>query len=87
MINSKSIRDIEGLMGEKILKKELLSNSFNINCIKFSTNDNKIYIAKYYNNKFKEFNAIKSEFSNLKFLTNYNLIVSLGSALKVMIII
>ena len=39
MINNKSIRDIEELMGEKILKKELLSNSFNINCIKFSTND------------------------------------------------
>ena len=73
MINNKSIRDIEGLIGEKILKKELLSNSFNINCIKFSTNDNKIYIVKYYNNNFKEFNAIKSEFLNLKFFNELQL--------------
>jgi len=73
MINNKSIRDIEELMEEKILKKELLSNSFNINCIKFSTNNNKIYIAKYYNNKFKEFNAIKSELLNLKFFSGLQL--------------
>ena len=72
MINNKSIRDIEELMGEKILYKELLSNSFNINCIKFSTNDNKIYIAKYYNKK-EEFNAIKSEFLNLKFFNELQL--------------
>ena len=73
MINNKNIRDIEELMGEKIFEKELLSNSFNINCIKFSTSDNKIYIAKYYNNKFKKFNAIKSEFLNLKFLNKLKL--------------
>ena len=72
MINNKSIRDIEELMGEKILYKELLSNSFNINCIKFSTNDNRIYIAKYYNKK-EEFNAIKSEFLNLKFFNELQL--------------
>ncbi len=73
MINNKSIRDIEELMGEKIFYKELLSNSFNINCIKFSTNNNKIYIAKYYNKEIEEFNAIKSELLNLKFFNKLQL--------------
>ena len=73
MINNKSIRDIEELMGEKILKKELLSNSFNINCIKFTSNNNKIYIAKYYNKQTKEFNAIKSELLNLNFFNELQL--------------
>ena len=73
MVNNKSIRDIEELIGKKILQKELLSDSFNINCIKFSTNDNKIYIAKFYNRKINGFNAIKSEIANLKFLKKLKL--------------
>tara|TARA_B100000963_G_scaffold360459_1_gene391430 strand:- start:780 stop:1649 length:870 start_codon:yes stop_codon:yes gene_type:complete len=59
---------IENLLNKKIIDSKLLSNSFDINCIKINTSDNKKYIVKYYINKNKEFNAIKCELDNLIFL-------------------
>tara|TARA_Y100001970_G_scaffold176384_1_gene214975 strand:- start:11543 stop:12415 length:873 start_codon:yes stop_codon:yes gene_type:complete len=53
---------------KKIIESKLLSDSFDINCIKIKTDDNKKYIAKFYKKKNKSFNAIKSEAKNLKFL-------------------
>tara|TARA_B100000674_G_scaffold481324_1_gene481962 strand:- start:421 stop:1290 length:870 start_codon:yes stop_codon:yes gene_type:complete len=59
---------IENLLNKKIIDSKLLSDSFGINCIKITTSDDEKYVVKYYINKNKEFNAIKSELDNLIFL-------------------
>ena len=64
---------IENLLNKKIVDSKLLSNSFNINCIKLITSDNYNLIIKYYSNKNYKFNAIKSEANNLKFFKNYKI--------------
>ena len=67
MININDINQISTLLNDKkIIKYELISNSFNINCIKIYLSDNKILIAKYYSKKSSRFNAIISEKKNLK---------------------
>ena len=72
MINKNDIGCIENLLNNKVIHSKLLSNSFNINCIKITT-ENKNYICKYYNNSTNDFNAIKSETKNLIYLNNLNL--------------
>ena len=62
---------IENLLNKKILESKLLSDSFNINCIKIFTSDKKKYIVKYYKNKNLKFNAIKSEADNLIFFKKF----------------
>ena len=69
MININDINQISRLLNDKkIIKYQLISNSFNINCVKIYLSDNKIFIAKYYSKKNNEFNAIISENKNLKYL-------------------
>ena len=62
---------IENLLNKKIVESKLLSDSFNINCIKIFTSDKKKYIVKHYKNKNLKFNAIKSEADNLIFFKNF----------------
>lgn len=73
MINKNDIGCIENLLNNKVIHSKLLSNSFNINCIKITTENKKNYICKYYNNSTNDFNAIKSETKNLIYLNNLNL--------------
>ncbi len=74
MLSNDDFKSIENLLSDKkIIHSELLSDSFNINCVKLKTSDNKFLIAKYYKTKNKEFNAIKSEKNNLLFLSKLNL--------------
>ncbi len=72
MIKTKDLTCIENLLNNKIIERKILSNSFGINCIKIMTDENRAYIVKYYNNKNKGFNAIKSEAENLIFLKELN---------------
>ncbi len=70
MIKKEDIFYIEKLFNnKKIVYFKLLSNSFNINCIKIVTNDNEKYVVKYYNKVNTKFNAIESEISNLKYFS------------------
>ena len=63
------IKHIENLLNkEKITKYNLLQTSFDISCLKFELSNGDKYIAKYYINKKKSFNAISAEANNLKFL-------------------
>tara|TARA_Y100001970_G_scaffold213008_1_gene260223 strand:+ start:5773 stop:6648 length:876 start_codon:yes stop_codon:yes gene_type:complete len=74
MINISDINQISTLLnGEKIIKYKLISNSFNINCVKLYLSNKQILIAKYYSKKNKEFNAILSEKKNLKYLAEKNI--------------
>ena len=74
MISNDSIIFIEKLLNnKKIVYSKLLSDSFNINCIKIKTSDNQNFIVKYYNKNNNFFNAIDSERENLIFLNNLNL--------------
>ena len=69
MIYEKYIKQIENLLNkEKIIKHELLQVSFNIACLKFEILNNQKYIVKFFIEKNNEFNAIKSETKNLKYL-------------------
>ena len=68
------LKQIEKLLGEiKINSSELISNSFNINCVKINTNKNKKYFDNFYNKKIYKFNSIVSETNNLKYLKKKNL--------------
>jgi len=63
------IKQIENLLNkEKITKYNLLQTSFDIACVKLQLSNGNKYIAKYYVNKQKSFNAINAEAENLKFL-------------------
>ena len=74
MISISDINQISTLLnGEKIIKYKLISNSFNINCVKLYLSNKQILIAKYYSKKNKEFNAILSEKKNLKYLAEKNI--------------
>ena len=73
MISNEHISSIEELLNKKIKEIKLLSNSFNINCIKILTSNKENFIVKFYNNKHKNFNAIKSEIDNLNYLNKLNL--------------
>ena len=65
MININDINQISTLLNDKkIIKYELISNSFNINCMKIYLSDNKILVAKYYSKRSSGFNAIISEKKN-----------------------
>ena len=67
------ISEIEKLLnGKKIISEKLLSNSFDINCLKVQTNDKRIFIAKYYQKKNYYFDAIKVETKNLIFFNEKN---------------
>ncbi len=69
MININDIKQISELLNEKkIIKYDLLSNSFNINCVKLYLSNNRKIIAKYYAKENKYFNAIISETKNLNYL-------------------
>ena len=62
----KILKSLENLLNKKkILKSRLLSSSFNINCFKIRTEDNKNYIIKFYEKKNYFFNAINAETKNL----------------------
>ena len=68
MIEQSVIKEIEKLLdNKKIIDSKLLSDSFNINCLKIITSDNKKFIIKYYYKKNDKFNAIKSETNNILF--------------------
>ena len=74
MINKKDIDKISLLLNENIKKKyELISDSFDINCLKVKLENGKKYIVKYYANINNNFNAIESEARNLLFLNKNNL--------------
>ena len=63
------IKQIENLLNkEKIIKYDLLQTSFDIACVKLELSNGDKYIAKYYINKKKSFNAINAEAENLKYL-------------------
>ena len=48
-------KSLENLLNKKkILKSKLLSSSFNINCFKIITEDNKNYIVKFYGTRIKQ---------------------------------
>ena len=52
MIKLRDIKNIEKVINnKKIIYSKLLSNSFGINCIKISLEDNKSFVVKYYNDK------------------------------------
>ena len=73
-IKQKNINEISKLLNEnKIKKYKLISNSFNINCLKVYLENQKQYIVKYYSKKNKKFNAIKCELKNLIYLHKKNL--------------
>ena len=66
MINTNDIKQISILLNEKeIIKYELLSNSFNINCMLYLSN-NEWLIAKYYAKN--RILTIISEADNLNYL-------------------
>ncbi len=74
MIISEDIIAIEKLLNnKKIIHYKLLSDSFGINCVKITTDEPKSYIVKYYKKQTNQFNAIKSEAENLRFLNNLNI--------------
>ena len=74
MLSNDDFKSIESLLNnKKITQSELLSDSFNINCVKLKTSDNKFFIAKYYKTRNTGFNAVKSEKNNLLFLNDLNL--------------
>ena len=54
--------------GKKIIHRKILKNSFGMNCEKITLENNKSFIAKYYNKKNKGFNSLKSEGMSLSFL-------------------
>ncbi len=73
MIENNIILEIENLLdNKKIIDSKILSDSFNINCIKIVTEDNKKFIVKYYYKRKDGFNAIESEANNLLFFNNQN---------------
>ncbi len=53
-----------------IVKRITLSQAFNMKCEKITLNDKTTLVVKYYQNKNKGFNSIKSEGNSLIFLTN-----------------
>ncbi len=68
------LKQIEKLLGGvRINTSELISNSFNINCIKIRTNSNKSFIVKFYEKKKYKFNSIISETKNLQYFKEKNL--------------
>ena len=68
------IKEIQILLNkEKIVKYNLLQVSFDIACIKIELLNNVKYIIKFYIKKNKFFNAIKSETSNLLYLSKKKL--------------
>ena len=74
MIDINDINQISILLNDKkIIKYELISNSFNINCVKIYLSNNQIFIVKYYSKKQIKFNAIISEKQNLKYLEKKNI--------------
>ena len=74
MIDINDINQISTLLNnKKIIKYKLLTNSFNINCVKLYLSNNQILIAKYYAKKNTGFNAIISEKKNLKYLEEKNI--------------
>ena len=73
MIKKYDINRISNILNNKIIKYELLSNSFNINCVKILLENKKKLIVKYYSKKENNFNAIVSESKNLDFLRHKNL--------------
>ena len=73
-IDNVKISQIEKILNnKKIINSKLLSNSFGIDCIKITLENNNNFIVKYYHNKNFKFNAIKSESKNLLFLNKSNL--------------
>ena len=70
MIEKSIIIEIENLLdNKKIVDSKVLSNSFNINCLKIITEDGKNFIVKYYYKKKYEFNSILSEAKNLLYFS------------------
>jgi len=62
------ITTIENILtGNKIILTKLLSNAFNINCLKIVTTNNEKFVVKYYKKKNNDFNAIQAETKNLLF--------------------
>ena len=73
MILRKDINKIKDLLEiHTINDYQLISNSFNINCLKISTS-NAVFIVKYYKKKNRNFNAIEAEANNLLFLKDNKL--------------
>ena len=72
-MDRKNILIIEKLLNTKIIYSKLLSDSFGINCFKFTTSNNHSFIVKYYKKSKQDFNALEAEGKNLLYLKNLNL--------------
>ena len=69
-MNSKVEKELkEFLSRQKIIKREILSSSFNMICEKIYLDSNKIYVAKYYQSENIYFNSIISESNSLTYLS------------------
>ena len=70
------ITTIENILNKKkIISTNLLSSSFNINCLKIVTKDNEKFVVKYYEKKNNDFNAIQAETKNLLFFNKEKIIL------------
>ena len=67
------IRDY--VLDKKIRTRTTLSSSFNMICEKILLENNETFVAKYYQNKEKEFNSIISEKNSLSYLANITSLV------------
>ena len=63
------------ILNKKIKTRTILSNSFNMICEKILLQNNETFVAKYYQNKKKEFNSIISEKNSLSYLANITSLV------------
>jgi fructosamine-3-kinase len=69
-MNTKVEKELkEFFLQKKIIKREILSNSFNMICEKIYLDTNEIFVAKYYQSKNNNFNSIISEANSLTFLS------------------
>ena len=63
------------VLDKKIKTRATLSSSFNMICEKILLENNEAFVAKYYQNKKKEFNSIISEKNSLSYLANITSLV------------
>ena len=57
------------IAGRLVINREILSEAFNMRCVKISLQDNSIFVAKYYTKKKIGFNSIVSETNSLIYLS------------------
>ena len=70
-MNSLVENEINKFVSDKvIIKREILSEAFNMRCEKITLNDKDVFVAKYYTKQNTNFNSIVSETNSLKYLLN-----------------